>query len=391
MIYLFNHPQALSSSASRFTSNFILHPQPPFPTHSSHKMSNPSANPTLYGKPRPKSKEINLLSSSTAMHSLSAALSSARADASSGSRSSRRPATSSTFSKKNTGTAQRAAKDAIAMKEKYAVSGGKKGLRIKGGSASAADEKLSEWEWEKRRQRLEQKAEVYEKLKRGVVEDLEGERALTLVDWEGKWAKGEKGGNDEVEENEKAEEEYEEEEMVEYTDEFGRTRKATKRQLEKEAAEREREAEASVRPEEPSQVIFGDVIQTHAFQTPEFVGTVPKKSELEALLPKPEDEEKELEMHYDASKEVRTKGVGFYQFSKDAEVRRREMEELLGERGKTEREKAEKEERRKRKREELEKRKEEVRAKRRGKVGGNWLEREFGVGGVEEKGEGEEK
>lgn len=35
-----------------------------------------------------------------------------------------------------------------------------------------------------------------------------------------------------------------------------------------------------------------------------------------------------LNMHYDASREVRAKGAGFYQFSGDAETRARQMEEL---------------------------------------------------------------
>lgn len=42
-------------------------------------------------------------------------------------------------------------------------------------------------------------------------------------------------------------------------------------------------------------------------------------------------------MHYDASKEVRAKGTGFYQFSADEETRRRQMEELKTARDETER------------------------------------------------------
>lgn len=43
-----------------------------------------------------------------------------------------------------------------------------------------------------------------------------------------------------------------------------------------------------------------------------------------------------LNVHYDASKEVRAKGAGFYQFSADEEERRRQMEELKKARGDTE-------------------------------------------------------
>ena len=40
------------------------------------------------------------------------------------------------------------------------------------------------------------------------------------------------------------------------------------------------------------------------------------------------EENDPLNIHYDASKEVRAKGAGFYQFSADEETRRRQMEEL---------------------------------------------------------------
>jgi hypothetical protein len=43
-----------------------------------------------------------------------------------------------------------------------------------------------------------------------------------------------------------------------------------------------------------------------------------------------------LNIHYDASQEVRAKGAGFYQFSGDEETRRRQMEELKSTRKETE-------------------------------------------------------
>jgi hypothetical protein len=49
------------------------------------------------------------------------------------------------------------------------------------------------------------------------------------------------------------------------------------------------------------------------------------------------DENNPLNIHYDASKEVRTKGAGFYQFSADEETRRKQMEELKVTREETER------------------------------------------------------
>ena len=47
------------------------------------------------------------------------------------------------------------------------------------------------------------------------------------------------------------------------------------------------------------------------------------------------EESNPLNIHYDASKEVRAKGAGYYQFSADEETRRRQMEELKGARDET--------------------------------------------------------
>ena len=49
------------------------------------------------------------------------------------------------------------------------------------------------------------------------------------------------------------------------------------------------------------------------------------------------EETNPLNVHYDASKEVRAKGAGFYQFSADEETRRKQMEELKTVREETER------------------------------------------------------
>lgn len=53
------------------------------------------------------------------------------------------------------------------------------------------------------------------------------------------------------------------------------------------------------------------------------------------------DENNPLGVHYDAAKEVRAKGAGFYQFSADEETRAAQMEELKSSREETERTRAE--------------------------------------------------
>lgn len=79
-------------------------------------------------------------------------------------------------------------------------------------------------------------------------------------------------------------------------------------------------------------------------------------------------------VHYDARSEVRSKGVGFYAFSRDEEGRKREMEGLEGMREGTERERREREEREGRRREALEERKRVIRVKREEKLAEAFLE-----------------
>jgi hypothetical protein len=311
-----------------------------------------STNPSsLYGAPRPKNKPIPL--SSTSIHALSTELALARSAASKSSSTARPRPTKLPQKLHNKGVSSRATKDLTSRSL---------------GEVPERDLELS-------RKKLKQKARLYKELQRGDGE----EKDEGLVDFTRKWA--EEGGEGD---SSSEDEEEEREELVEYEDEFGRTRRGTRREAESEKRRREGAttmgADDSARPTQPSQVIYGNTIQSHAFQTPEF-STVPKAAELAAKLP--EEKEEDVEAHYDASGEVRTKGVGFYQFSKDSKVRKEEMEELLKQREETEMRRREKEERRKRKREEIEKRKEEVKAKRRVKVGGNWLENQFGGLGSE--------
>ncbi|KAA8904501.1 hypothetical protein FN846DRAFT_33433 [Sphaerosporella brunnea] len=325
--------------------------------------SSTSKNAPLYGAPRPKNKPIPL--SSTSIHALSTELALAKSAAAKSAKSAPAHARATKLPEKlsNRGVSSRAAKDLVEYQSC--------------GSAGS----VGEHELERSRKKLKAKAKLYKELQRGDGDAKEEERGL--VDFTRKWA--EEGGSDRM----SSSSEEEEEEMVEFVDEFGRTRKGTKRDAEHEQRRKAGESlpdDTSIRPAEPKHVIYGNTIQSHAFLTPEFA-TVPKSEQLIAALPEEEDEE----THYDASKEVRTKGVGFYQFSKDSKVRKEEMEELIKERERTEREREAKGERRKRKREEIEKRREEVRKRRREKIGESWLENAFGATASEEGGEEEEE
>jgi hypothetical protein len=328
-------------------------------------MSN--TNSSLYGAPRPKNKPITL--SSTSIHALSTELSLVRSQLSKTGKfaAASRPSNTKKLFSHNRGVSSRNAKDL------HDGAFGKS-IRELGGA-------ITEHDLERSRKKLEIKAKLYGKMKRGEMGPGGKYEKDGLVDFDRKWAEEGSGDDDDDEDDQEQEQEQE---MVEYEDEFGRTRMGSKAEVEREKRREEAAAAAAKeisgdrsRPLPPSGIIYGNTIQTHAFETLEF-SAIPKAADPTAALPTEEEEELENETHYDASKEVRTKGVGFYQFSKDARIRKEEMAQLEKEREKTERERVERTEKRKRKREELEKRREEIKNKKRGKIGGSWLEQEFG-------------
>lgn len=197
--------------------------------------------------------------------------------------------------------------------------------------------------WERSKRKMEEKARLYAAMKRGDVED-DAERFA--VDFDRKWA--EKYGDGQSGEEDMSDEDEEEEEgegsgMVEYVDEFGRTRQGTRADAARAARQERGLADMSgdrftARPSAPSGVIYGDTIQHQAFN-PDF----PIAMQMEELAKK---RDKSLtpppDMHFDASREVRQKGTGFFQFSEDAEERKKQMEGLERERIQTEKARSEK-------------------------------------------------
>lgn len=197
--------------------------------------------------------------------------------------------------------------------------------------------------WERSKRKMEEKARLYAAMKRGDVED-DAERFA--VDFDRKWA--EKYGDGQSGEEDMSDEDEEEEEgegsgMVEYVDEFGRTRQGTRAEAARAARQERGLADMSgdrftARPSAPSGVIYGDTIQHQAFN-PDF----PIAMQMEELAKK---RDKSLtpppDMHFDASREVRQKGTGFFQFSEDAEERKKQMQGLERERIQTEKARSEK-------------------------------------------------
>lgn len=208
-----------------------------------------------------------------------------------------------------------------------------------------------------------------------------------LVDFDRKWAESQTDGqapnydtSSGSSDNEAPSED--EEEQVEYTDEFGRLRTGTRATALRAQRLQSAQTHAShtlsdlrARPAPPPTLIHGDTIQNAAFnpdaQTTAQISALAQKRDRSMTPPE--------EVHYDASKEVRSKGVGFYSFSKDTEGRKKEMEALERERAETERGRKEREEKRGEKRRKVEERKRLVAEKRGERLAERFLD---GLGGL---------
>ncbi|KAI1431439.1 hypothetical protein GGR50DRAFT_679591 [Xylaria sp. CBS 124048] len=237
------------------------------------------------------------------------------------------------------------------------------------------------------RRKMEEKARLYNAMKRGDYVAKENE-AAPLVDFDRKWA--EKHPEDEENrysssgsDNESSD--YEDDvagkgraEIIEYQDEFGRTRQGTRAEVQRlqrrEAraalGAKELEAMAAVPIARPSNLIYGDTIQTAAFnpeaETREAMATLAAKRDREPTPPP--------DTHFDGSAEIRTKGTGFYQFSKEEELRAKEMAELKAARENTERVRRERETEREKRRREIEERRRAIGARRAEKLADNFLD-----------------
>ncbi|KAL8918917.1 MAG: hypothetical protein Q9172_005212 [Xanthocarpia lactea] len=239
------------------------------------------------------------------------------------------------------------------------------------------------------KRKMEEKARLYASMKRGDYVPPSGNFSSSrnleehsLVDFDRKWADavetGETNKNNDTSsgEDDDNDNDSETESLVDHIDEFGRHRRITKTERDRSlrrlnaSAYAESELQSfAARPNAPSNIIHGDTIQTAAFNPDETIS-----SQMEQLARK---RDRSLtppeETHYDASKEIRSKGVGFYQFSKEEGERRREMEDLEAQRGETERIKLEQEERKERRKREIEERKRTIAKKREERLADRFL------------------
>ncbi|KAI9738973.1 MAG: hypothetical protein M1818_005287 [Claussenomyces sp. TS43310] len=249
-----------------------------------------------------------------------------------------------------------------------------------GGGSSSVDASVLH----RSKRKMEEKARLYAAMKRGdyVAGEYEPEQ---LIDFDRKWAENEArgtgngpdtssdsggGGGDDDDDDDG-------DEMIEYVDEYGRARRGTKAEAERMERKKhnrllgaEELDRMSARPAMPSQVIYGDTVQSAAFNPDE-----PITQKMEELAAKRDRSMTPPDMkHYEADKEIRSKGVGFFQFSKDEGMRKAEMEALERERKETERIRREKEERKEARRREVEMRRREIGEKRAKKQAESFLE-----------------
>ncbi|CAL3968772.1 hypothetical protein PZA11_004759 [Diplocarpon coronariae] len=223
------------------------------------------------------------------------------------------------------------------------------------------------------KRKMKEKAKIYARMKRGELQQSHGDDKDSLIDFDRKWA--ERSGNEDSSSD--IESDDGQGSVVDYEDEYGRARRGTRAEVERMERKKRNQVlgaeeldRMSARPAMPGKVIYGDTVQTLAFNPDG--DTVEKMDELarkrDRSLTPPE------KTHYEADKEIRSKGVGFYAFSKDEGMRMKEMENLEKERRDTESVRREREEKKEARKREIEERKRVIGEKRAKKLADSFLD-----------------
>ncbi|OAX41188.1 hypothetical protein K503DRAFT_686013 [Rhizopogon vinicolor AM-OR11-026] len=191
-------------------------------------------------------------------------------------------------------------------------------------------EEVSKVTIESARVALERKAKVYEQLQRGKSGGLsEAQYESLLIDFESQ-RPGEyfESDSDDVDESltVPGQPPNDDDPIIEYEDEFGRQRTARQSEVPRHLLPRSEDAQAL--PDDDKDVIHNPVNFFPVYE--------PSAERLKALDEADAEANNPLASRYDATRENRTKGAGFYQFSADEEKRQQEMEELRSARMETE-------------------------------------------------------
>ncbi|KAG6917005.1 hypothetical protein DXG01_004270 [Tephrocybe rancida] len=180
---------------------------------------------------------------------------------------------------------------------------------------------------ESARAALERKAKIYDKLRKGKTGGLNDKQYdALLVDFDSKPGPSNyESDSDDVDESveiARPPSNEEDDPMVEYEDEFGRLKTARRSEVPRSLAP------AADEPDEDEDIIIRNPVN----HFPVYEPSAERVAEIAATYA---EENNPLNAHYDASRENRAKGAGFYQFSGDEETRRRQMEELKAARDET--------------------------------------------------------
>ncbi|KAK4128485.1 hypothetical protein N657DRAFT_638961 [Parathielavia appendiculata] len=236
-------------------------------------------------------------------------------------------------------------------------------------SPLGAEETKAEREFVRRK--LESKARLYAAMQRG---DYIG-REIGLVDFDRKWAESQAANPNPTsssDDDSESDEDGVDNTLHEYTDEFGRVRHLTRSQilrLQRSTASAAELEQMSARPKAPEQLIYGDAVQAEAFAARDGLDTMEALARKRDRSPTPPEA-----THYQADWEIRTKGVGFYKFSKEESKRDEEMKALEEERARTEALRKEREEKAARRKKEIEERRKQIVEKRMKKMADSFLE-----------------
>jgi hypothetical protein len=222
------------------------------------------------------------------------------------------------------------------------------------------------------RRKMESKARLYAAMQRG---DYIG-REIGLVDFDRKWAETQSANPDpslSSDSDSDADTNNDVDTTLhEYTDEFGRVRHLTRSQilrLQRGAASAAELDQMSARPKAPETLIYGDAVQAEAFAARDGSETMEALARKRDRSPTPPEA-----THYQADWEIRTKGVGFYKFSKEESKREEEMKALEEERARTEGLRREREEKAAQRKREIEERRRVILEKRTRKMADSFLE-----------------
>ncbi|KAJ6096206.1 hypothetical protein N7486_006952 [Penicillium sp. IBT 16267x] len=158
-----------------------------------------------------------------------------------------------------------------------------------------------------------------------------------LVDFDRKWVDEERDRDGSQIDTSDDDQDDDNASQISYEDEFGRSRRGTRKEAAiaaraKEEANQGRETRERWQPARPDNLIYGETIQAEAFNPEENVAA--QMAKLAARRDRSATPPEEL--HYNADAEVRNRGTGFYSFSGDQEERKRQMEDLLMARQETE-------------------------------------------------------